>query len=262
MLHLSVMSTLHAIILGIVEGLTEFLPISSTGHMILVSHFLHIEETVTLTTFEIAVQLGAILAVVVTFYKKLCNIEMMKRTIVAFIPTGIVGALIFPHIKELLTSPLLVVSMLILGGLAILFFEDKYEKETEEGKVIEIFNISYKHALILGVLQSFAVIPGLSRSGTMIIGGLVMRLSRTMLTEFTFLLAVPTMVVATLYTLIKKHSELSADGMSLIVLGSGVAFVVALFVIRLFLHYIRRNSFKVFGWYRIIVGIILFFILL
>jgi undecaprenyl-diphosphatase len=255
------MTLLHTIILGIVEGLTEFLPVSSTGHMILVSHFLHIPEDVALTTFEIAVQVGAILAVVVTYYKKLFDIEMIKKLILAFIPTGVVGLFVFPYIKNLLTSPIIVASMLVLGGLCIIILEHRYEKQTEEGKIIEIFNLSYKNAFILGVLQSLAIIPGVSRSGAMIMGGLVMRLSRTMVTQFTFLLAVPTMIVATVYTLIKKHSQLSMDDLSLIVIGSSIAFVVALVVIRVFLEYIRRHSFQVFGWYRIIVGIILLFVL-
>lgn len=255
------MTLLHTIILGIVEGLTEFLPVSSTGHMILVSHFLHIPEDVALTTFEIAVQVGAILAVVVTYYKKLFDIEMIKKLILAFIPTGVVGLFVFPYIKNLLTSPIIVASMLVLGGLCIIILEHRYEKQTEEGKIIEIFNLSYKNAFILGVLQSLAIIPGVSRSGAMIMGGLVMRLSRTMVTQFTFLLAVPTMIVATVYTLIEKHSQLSMDDLSLIVIGSSIAFVVALVVIRVFLEYIRRHSFQVFGWYRIIVGIILLFVL-
>jgi undecaprenyl-diphosphatase len=173
----------------------------------------------------------------------------------------VVGLFVFPYIKNLLTSPIIVASMLVLGGLCIIILEHRYEKQTEEGKIIEIFNLSYKNAFILGVLQSLAIIPGVSRSGAMIMGGLVMRLSRTMVTQFTFLLAVPTMIVATVYTLIKKHSQLSMDDLSLIVIGSSIAFVVALVVIRVFLEYIRRHSFQVFGWYRIIVGIILLFVL-
>lgn len=259
------MTTLHAIILGIIEGFTEFLPISSTGHMILVSHFLDMPQSATLATFEIVVQLGAILAVVVLYYKKLFQVEMIKKLIIAFLPTGIIGIIVYPYIKYLLTgsySSFIVASMLIIGGIIILLVEKKYEKETEEGKVIEISSISYKQAAILGLFQALAIIPGTSRSGAMIVGGLFMRLSRKLLIEFTFLLAVPTMTVATLYTILKKHKELSMDSVNPIIIGTFISFCIAIFVIKFALQYIRRHSFNIFGWYRIIVGVILLIILL
>jgi undecaprenyl-diphosphatase len=259
------MTTLHAIILGIIEGFTEFLPISSTGHMILASHFLHIVDSATLTTYEIVVQLGAILAVVVLYYKKLFQVEMIKKLIVAFIPTGIVGIVVYPYIKYLLTgsySSIIVASMLIVGGIVILLVEKSYTKEMEDGNVTEISSLSYKNALILGLFQTLAIIPGVSRSGAMIVGGLMRKLSRKVLVEFTFLLAVPTMTVATLYTLLKKHKELSLDSVSPIIIGTVISFVVALFVIKFALTYIRKHSFSIFGWYRIIVGVILLIILL
>lgn len=261
MLHCKIMTTLEAILLGILEGVTEFLPISSTGHMILASYFLEIKESVTLTTFQIVVQLGAILAVVVTYYKKLFKLEMIKKLIVAFIPTGIVGLLVFPFIKHLLGNPLLVACMLIVGGVIILLVEKRYERQTDEGKIIEISTISYKNAFLLGLFQTLAIIPGVSRSGAIIIGGLLIRLSRKLLTEFTFLLAVPTMAVASLYTILKKHDELSMESLSPIIIGTVVSFVVALLVIRFILNYVRSHSFTIFGWYRIIVGIILLFVL-
>ncbi len=259
------MTTLQAIVLGIVEGFTEFLPISSTGHMILVSHFLHIVDSATLVTYTIVVQLGAILAVVVLYYKKLFQPEMIKKLIVAFIPTGIVGVVVYPYIKYLLTGTygsIIVASMLIIGGVIILLVEKKYARDIEEGNVVEITSISYKHAAILGLFQTLAIIPGVSRSGAMIVGGLMQKLSRKVLIEFTFLLAVPTMTVATLYTLLKKHKELSLDSVSPIIIGTVVSFVVALFVIKFALGYIRKHSFNIFGWYRIVVGIILLIILL
>ncbi len=262
MVHWSPMTILDAIILGIIEGLTEFLPISSTGHMILVSHFLHIVDSATLATFLIVVQLGAILAVLTLYYKKLFQVEMMKKLIVAFIPTGIVGVVIYPYIKFLLGNPILVACMLIIGGIIILLVERRYERETEEGKIIEISTITYKNALILGLFQALAIIPGVSRSGAMIIGGLWRRLSRKLLVEFTFLLAVPTMIVATLYTVLKKYKELTIDSLSPIIIGTIVSFVVAIMVIKFVLQYVRKHSFTIFGWYRIIIGIILLFILL
>lgn len=256
------MTNLHAIILGFIEGFTEFLPISSTGHMILVSHFLHIVDSVTLTTFLIVVQLGAILAVVVTYFKKLFDVKMLTKLAIAFLPTGLVGLVIFPYIKHLLGNPLLVAVMLVVGGIIILLAERNYENKTDEGKVIEIFEITYKNAFFLGVLQVLAIIPGVSRSGAIIVGGLLIRLSRKLVTEFAFLLAVPTMLAATLYTILKKHNELGADSITPIFLGTVISFFVALNVIKLLLEYIRSHSFVIFGWYRIIVGIILFFILI
>lgn len=255
------MTLLHSFILGIVEGFTEFLPISSTGHMILVSHFLKMPESATLATFEVVSQVGAITAVLVLYFKKLFEIKMIQKLIVAFIPTGIVGFTIYPHLKEWLQNPLLVAFTMTLGGVCILLVESFYEKRIERGEVVEISSITYKQALLLGVYQAIAVIPGVSRSGAMIIGGLTMRLSRKLLTEFTFLLAVPTMVIATLYTLYKKHSELALDSISPLLFGTVISFGIALIVIRYFLGYIRSHSFKIFGWYRIILGIILIGIL-
>lgn len=253
------MTIIHSIILGIIEGLTEFLPISSTGHMIIVSHFLHIPDSVTLTTFEIVIQLGAICAVVVSFYKKLFDLEMIKKLIVAFIPTGIVGVIVFPYIKHLLEGEKLVAFMLILGGILIILIENKYSKRSASRKETTI--ISYKQAILLGLFQAFAIIPGVSRSGSMIVGGLLQNIERKALIEFTFFLAVPTMTIATLYTILKKHNELSLDAITPIITGTAISFVVALLVIRFALAYIRKHSFKVFGWYRIIVGIILLGIL-
>jgi undecaprenyl-diphosphatase len=257
-----VMNAFHAIFLGIIEGLTEFLPVSSTGHLIVASYFLHIKESVTLNTFEIVVQLGAILAVVVTYYKKLFSIKMIQKLIVAFIPTGIIGVVVYPFIKYLLQNPLLVAVMLIVGGVIILFVEKIYHKKEMSGKISSVTEISYLQAFTLGLYQTLAIIPGVSRSGAMIVGGLLQGLPRTLLVEFTFLLAVPTMIVATLYTILKKKDELSLDAISPILLGTVVSFIVALLVVRYALSYIRKHSFSIFGWYRIIVGIILLYILM
>lgn len=256
------MSTLDAIILGIIEGITEFLPISSTGHMILVAHFLDIPSSVTRDTFTIIVQFGAILAVVVSFYKKLLDPQMMSKLLIGFIPTGIVGLIIFPYIKHLLQSSILVAIMLIIGGVIILLVERRYTRMKLDTKHTEITTISYKHAFILGLFQTLAIIPGVSRSGAMIVGGLLQGLQRKALIEFTFLLAVPTMTVAALYTLLKKHKELSLDSVSPIIIGTVIAFIVSHLVIRLALAYIRNHSFRIFGWYRIIAGIVLLIILL
>lgn len=256
------MTIIHSLILGIVEGLTEFLPISSTGHMVLVSYFLHIEESAVLSTFEVVSQVGAIAAVVVLYFKKLFEMKIIQKLIVAFIPTGIVGIAIYPYIKAWLQNPLLVAVTMTVGGVCVLIVENWYGKQEEKGTIHQHSEISYRQALLLGLYQTIAIIPGVSRSGAMIVGGLTMKLSRKVLTEFTFLLAVPTMVIATLYTLYKKHSELTFTDVTPILFGTIVAFIVALFVIKYFLDYIRSHSFSVFGWYRIIVGIILLYILL
>ncbi len=255
------MTIFQSIILGVVEGLTEFLPISSTGHMILVSHFLHVVDSATLVTFEIVVQLGAILAVVVSYYKKLFNIEMIKKLAVAFIPSGIAGVVVFPYIKHLLGSPKLVAVMLVVGGIIILLVERRYKKHPHTDENHNAVDISYKQAFILGCFQAIAIIPGTSRSGAVIVGGLLQKMSRKMLVEFSFLLAVPTMFIATAYTILKKYKELSIESVSPIVVGTIVSFIVAFAVIRFALAYIRKHSFEVFGWYRIVVGIILLLVL-
>lgn len=256
------MTIFHSLILGIVEGLTEFLPISSTGHMILVSHFLKMPEGATLATFEVVSQVGAIGAVVILYCKKLFEIKMVQKLVVAFIPTGIIGVLVYPYLKAWLENPLLVAYTMTLGGVCILFVENIYEKRITQGETIETHSISYRQALLLGLYQAIAIVPGVSRSGAMIIGGLTMRISRKLLTEFTFLLAVPTMVIATAYTIYKKHSELAIESITPLIFGTTISFIVALIVIQYFLTYIRSHSFKIFGWYRIILGIILIWILL
>jgi undecaprenyl-diphosphatase len=256
------MTLFHSLILGIIEGFTEFLPISSTGHMVLVSHFLEMPDSPALATFEIVSQVGAIAAVIVLYFKKLFEIRMIKKLIIAFIPTGVIGLLIFPHIKAWLQNPLLVAFTMTLGGICILLVENWYTKKQDNEDILETNKVTYTQAFMLGIYQAIAVIPGVSRSGAMIIGGLTMKLPRKVLTEFTFLLAVPTMVIATLYTIYKKHSELSFTDITPIAFGTLISFVIALFVIKYFLNYIRSHSFKVFGWYRIVVGIILLIILI
>lgn len=255
------MTIFQSIVLGCVEGLTEFLPISSTGHMILTSYFLRVVDSATLVTFEIVVQLGAILAVVASYYKKLLNIDILKKIIIAFIPTGIAGVIIYPYIKYLLGSPKLVAAMLVIGGIIIILVERKYKKNVPTVESNNILDITYKQAIILGCFQALAIIPGTSRSGAVIVGGLLQKMSRKVLVEFSFLLAVPTMFVATAYTLLKKHNELSLESVAPILTGTIVSFIVAFGVIRFALAYIRKHSFEVFGWYRIVIGIILLIVL-
>lgn len=254
------MSLLHSFILGIIEGITEFLPVSSTGHMVLAQILLSIKETDFMVTFDIAIQLGAILAVVVLYGKRFFDMALIKKLIIAFIPTGIAGVFIFKHLKALLQNPFIIIGSLFIGGIIILIADSWYKKHAETNT---ISHIGYKEALILGLCQTLAIIPGISRSGAMIVGGMYMKLEKKVLTEFTFLLAVPTMCAATLYS-IYKHPETLANANNYISLlvGAVTAFFVALIVIRLFLEYIRRHSFSVFGYYRIAISLVAFFILL
>lgn len=257
------MTILQALILGIIEGLAEFLPISSTGHLILASHFLKIPQTDFLIAFEIAIQLGAILAVLYMFWKRIFTVSMIKRLTIGFIPTGLAGFLIYPYIKPLLTNPLLVGITLFIGGVIILFVEHMYMKWTEAGIVELRHEISMKEAFLLGIYQIVAMIPGVSRSGSVIVGGLLMKLDRKILTEFTFLLAVPTMAAATLYSFYKNIDVVTQSAnLAPLLVGMLSSFIVATFVIKLFLDYVKKHTFVVFGFYRIIIGIIAFFIFL
>lgn len=253
------MTPTQALYLGIVEGLTEFLPVSSTGHLILVSHLLSIVQTDFLVAFEIAIQLGAILAVVYMYWKRLFTVSIIKRLIVGFIPTGIIGFTIYPFIKTLLTNPLIVGATLFLGGVIILFVEHYYYKAEEAGDVNLRHEVTLKQAFLLGLYQTLAIVPGVSRSGSAIVGGLLMKMDRKVLTEFTFLLAVPTMSAATLYSFY-KHADVvfNSGNLSTLAIGMLTSFIVATFVIKLFLDYIRKHTFVVFGFYRIVLGIIVF----
>jgi undecaprenyl-diphosphatase len=249
------MSITQAFILGIVEGLTEFLPVSSTGHLVLTQQILAIEQSAFLATFDIAIQVGAICAVIVFYFKQLWNIELIKKLIVGFIPTGIVGLLVFKYIRALLENPFIVVGTLFFGGIVILYVERWYKRKSREVGITS--HIGYKEAFLLGLCQTCAIVPGVSRSGAMIVGGMYMRLDRTVLTEFTFLLAVPTMITATAYS-VYKHPETitQVSNLSPLLVGIATAFVVALVVIKVFLNYIRTRSFSVFGYYRIVLALI------
>lgn len=253
------MTTFQALYLGIIEGLTEFLPISSTGHLVLATHLAGIVQSDFMVAFEIAIQFGAILAVLYMYWKKIFTVATIKRLIVGFIPTGVAGLLIFPHIKSLLQSPLIVASTLFVGGIIILFVENAYYSWKEDGKVILRHDVTMKEAFILGLYQIIAMIPGVSRSGAVIVGGLLMKLDRRVLTEFTFLLAVPTMAAATLYSSYKNIDVIAQAGnIQALAIGMVTSFVVATFVIKLFLDYIKKHTFVAFGFYRIVIGLIAF----
>lgn len=249
------MSIFEAIIIAIVEGLTEYLPVSSTGHMIIVEWLLKLQNTDFLKLFTVAIQLGAIMAVVVLYYKKfLQSFDFYLKLAVAFIPAGIFGFLLNDIIDELLESPLTVGISLLVGGI-ILLFTDKWfvNNPTEEREV------TYMEAFKIGFFQVISLIPGVSRSGATIIGGLSQRLSRKQAAEFSFFLAVPTMLAATGYKLLKhfKTSGINEEELKLLSIGNLVAFIIAIIAIKGFIGILNKFGFKPFGWYRIIVGILI-----
>ncbi len=248
------MDLIQAIVLGIVEGITEFLPISSTGHMILASKLMGLKQEEFLKSFEVVIQLGSILAVVVAFKDRIFkDLELWKRLIVAFIPTGILGLTLYKLIKSLF-APSTVAYMLIIGGIIFILVELFYKEK--EHHIEDVDQVSYKQALAIGLFQSLAMIPGTSRSGATIIGGLLIGLKRKAAAEFSFLLAVPTMFAATGYDLLKHYKEFDLSNIAALGVGFITAFIVALVIIRWFLGFIKKHTFIPFGIYRIVVGVI------
>ena len=255
------MSIINAIILAIVEGLTEFLPVSSTGHLIITSSFLGIEKDDFTKLFEIAVQLGAILSVVVLYWKKFFDFARVRfylKLIIAVIPALILGALFSKKIDALLESPTIVAVMLLVGGIVLLFVDSLFKNPTIQTEE----KVSYKNGFIIGIWQCLAMIPGTSRSAASIIGGMQQKLTRKVAAEFSFLLAVPTMLAATGYKLLKSYKENPAilqnhNNVKALLIGNLVAFVVAILAIKFFISFLQKFGFKIFGVYRIIAGIVL-----
>ena len=243
---------LHALILGIVEGVTEFLPVSSTGHLILAGHLLGFEDA-RAGVFFVAIQTGAMLAVVweyrARFFK--VDIPLWRNLAVAFMPAAVLGLLFGSMIKQVLFKPVPVAVAFIVGGVIILLVERK----SLNVRVQSTQSMSWLDALKVGVAQCFALIPGTSRSGATIIGGMLFGLSRKAATEFSFFLAVPTLVAAGLYDLWKNRALLSADDVPVFGVGSLVAFVSAFVVIRWLIRYVATHDFKPFAWYRIAFGL-------
>lgn len=259
------MDILQSIVLGAIEGLTEFLPVSSTGHLILTSELMGIEQTEFIKTFEVVIQLGSILAVLVLFRDKIIPksfkdkkvLKVWQKLIVAFIPTGILGFLLYKYIKELF-APETVAFMLIFGGFVFIAIEYFHKKEP---KVNSIEEITLKDALAIGFFQSLAMIPGTSRSGATIIGGLLMGFNRKVATEFSFLLAVPTMFIATIYDVYKNFHSLEFENWALILIAFITAFSFAILAVKTFLAFISKFNFVPFGIYRILIGIVFLYYL-
>lgn len=255
------MNHLEAVILGIVEGLTEFLPVSSTGHLILVAELLGLEVTNFLTLFEVVIQLGAILAVLTLYWKKfLLDWVMNRKLVIALLPSLAVGAVLYPFIKSLFANPAIVVTSLFVGGILILWVEALVAKKGEAYVTVEgVDDISTHAAFYIGLFQALSVIPGVSRAGATIMGGLFLGMRRKAIVEFSFLLAVPTMIAATAKDWYENQSVVvQGANLELLAIGFVTAYVVALISMKLFLRYIQTNTFRPFGWYRIIVGFLFF----
>lgn len=259
------MNLIHVIVLAIIEGITEFLPVSSTGHMVIASAFMGIGTDDFVKLFEVAIQLGAILSVVILYFKRFFkSFDFYFKLVVGVIPAVIVGVLLKKKIDILLESPLVVAFSLLIGGVVLLFVDKWFNKPA----VKEEAQISYATALKVGLFQCLAVIPGVSRSAATIVGGMSQKLTRTAAAEFSFFLAVPTMFGATLkeiWDFHKAHATgplFTGEQIKFLVIGNIVAFIVAMLAIKSFITFLERKGFRLFGWYRIIVGAVIIVLIL
>ena len=267
------MSYWHAIILAIIEGLTEFLPVSSTGHMIVASALLGIPINSFTKLYLVVVQLGAILSVFAVYWRRFFqSFDFYLKLLVAFLPIVVVGLLLKKYIDALLESVSVVAVMLLLGGIALLFIDKWFPQQRPEAGESAVTNPSYRQAFVIGVFQCLAVVPGTSRSAATIVGGLSQRLTRQAAAEFAFFLAMPTMLAASVKDVYDYYKEakthgidpthlVSAEQLKQLALGNAVAFVVALLAIRLFVGFVAKYGFRAFGIYRIIVGALLLIML-
>ncbi len=256
------MTIIQTVILAIIEGITEFLPVSSTGHLTLTAHALGIEQTSFVKSFEIFIQLGAILAIVFLYWKTLLQKkEIWLRIICAFIPTGILGLILYKVIKTyLIGNEWVTIVSLFIGGVLLILIELKHKKKVFKNQ--EITDISYKQAFFIGVFQSVSMIPGVSRAAATILGGQLLGASRKTAVEFSFLLALPTMTAATVLDLKESMLSFTADEFFLLGLGFMVSCVVAIITVKFFLNLIKTNTFIPFGIYRIFIAVLYWFIML
>jgi undecaprenyl-diphosphatase len=251
------MSAIQAIILAIIEGLTEFLPVSSTGHMIIGSYFMGIAADPFVKAFTIAIQLGAIASVVILYWKKFFQTFKFYFILIAgFIPAAIAGLLLNDTIDALLERVDVVGWMLITGGIVLLFVDRLFPEAT----TVDETSVTYRQAFKIGVFQCIAMIPGVSRSAATIVGGMTQGLNKKTAAEFSFFLAVPTMLAATGYKLLKFYlagNAFGKDQLAILAIGNAVAFIVAMLAIKYFIGFLARHGFKLFGYYRVAIGIII-----
>ncbi len=257
------MDVVQSIIIGIVEGITEFIPISSTGHMIIAEKLLGIPSTEFTEMFTVAIQLGAILAVVVLYWKKFFdfkNLHFYFKLIIGVIPAIILGLLFSKKIDEMMQSTTVVALAILIGGVVLIFIDDVFKHP----RINSEKQVSYKNSFAIGIWQCLAMIPGMSRSASSIIGGMQQKLTRSAAAEFSFFLAVPTMIAATGYKLFKHYKTaggFTAPEIKLLLIGNAVAFVVALLAIKFFIEFLKKHGFRIWGIYRTIVGVILLFLI-
>jgi undecaprenyl-diphosphatase len=246
----------HTVVLSIVEGITEFLPISSTGHLILTAKALGLTQTEFLKTFEISIQFGAILSVVLLYWRQLLvDFRVLARVIAAFIPIAVLGLAFYKIIKTyLLASPTIVLWSLFLGGIALIVFELLHQEK--ENAIDDLATIPFNTSIFVGLFQAIAMVPGVSRSAATIVGGLLLGLKRKTIVEFSFLLAVPTMLAATCLDLYKNASHFSADQLSYLSVGFVLSFLSAFAAVKFLLQFIKNHTFLSFGVYRIALAII------
>jgi undecaprenyl-diphosphatase len=250
------MNIIQSIILAIVEGLTEFLPISSTGHMIIAEKLMGVKDSEFTRLFTVAIQLGAILSVVVLYWKKFFDFtrwQFYLKLLVGVIPVLVIGFLLKDKIDTLLESTTTVIISMILGGVVLLVIDNYFKTPTVDTEE----KISFQKAFFIGTWQVISMIPGVSRSAASIIGGMQQKLTRKLAAEFSFYLAVPTMLAATGYKLLKGYKTFTSEDIQLLTVGNIVAFIVALLAIKFFIGFLQKHGFKIFGYYRLIVGIIL-----
>ncbi|MCK9401323.1 MAG: undecaprenyl-diphosphate phosphatase [Bacteroidales bacterium] len=254
------MNIIQSIIIAFIEGLTEFLPVSSTGHMILASSLMKIHDDAFVKTFEISIQLGAIMAIVMLYANRFWQgISIYLKLGIAFIPTAIIGFLAYNFIKAYLFNPTIVAVSLIIGGIVLILIDKKVVAQKSKTDVLE--NITYKNAFFIGLIQCFSMIPGVSRAAATIIGGVFNGLDKKQATEFSFLLAVPTMFAATGYDLLKTPVVFTNHEILLLTIGFIVALFTAWIAVKVFIKIVENYGFKYFGYYRIIIGIIFLIIL-
>ncbi len=253
------MDIFQAIIIGIIEGFTEFLPISSTGHMIVASKFLGIEESALIKAYEVIIQFAAILAVMLIYHDKLSisKIDLWKKIMLAFLPLAGIGYIFKNQIKTLFSIEVVAI-MFIIGGVVFLIVEYYYQEE--KSHTIDVEDVSYKQAFWVGIAQIFSLIPGTSRAGATIVGGLLTGMDRKTSTEFSFLLAIPVMAAVSGYELLKHYQDFANANWIAFLIGFFVAFIVAYLTIKLFLVFLQRFTFVPFGIYRIVLGVILLMI--
>ncbi len=246
------MTGFEAAVLGIVEGLTEFLPVSSTGHLILASDILQLPQTEAHKVFEVAIQLGAILAVVCLYWRKLtARSNLLMKLAVGFLPTGVFGFLLYKLVKDLFNSSVVSVS-LIIGG--IVFFVVEWYMKNHRPVIDDVADVSYRTAFTIGLVQCLSMVPGVSRSGATIVGGLLCRMDRTAAAEFSFLLALPTMLAATCYDVYKHASVFHMSDWDNLLIGFVVSFLFSIIGIKVLVRFVTNHTFIPFGVYRIIAG--------